>query len=159
MKRTAVLFVCMGNICRSPLAEGIFANLVEKQDIAHQFVIDSAGTGAWHAGNAPDERSIAIADRHGIDIASQKARQVRPADFEDFDIILAMDNDNLARLRAICPQQHAYKLHLFSDYAMGRTSNVPDPYYGGEYGFQAVYTMLFSGCMSLIGKLETGQAS
>ena len=159
MKRTAVLFVCMGNICRSPLAEGIFSHLVEKREIADQFVVDSAGTGGWHAGNTPDERSVAIARSHGIDISSQKARQVRPDDFEAFDLIFAMDGDNLSKLLAICPKQHAHKVHLLSDYATGRSSNVPDPYYGGEDGFQTVYTMLFSGCMSLIGKLETGQAS
>jgi protein-tyrosine phosphatase len=157
MKRTAVLFVCMGNICRSPLAEGIFSHLVAKQGIADRFVINSAGTGGWHSGDAPDRRSVAVAGDHGIDIAKQKARQVRPSDFEDFDLILAMDKDNLASLQAICPRHCAEKLHLFADYATGVRSNVPDPYYGGKDGFQTVYTMLFSGCTSLIGKLETGQ--
>lgn len=159
MKPTAVLFVCMGNICRSPLAEGILSHLVETQQIAHRIVIDSAGTDAWHVGNGPDPRSLAIARRHGIDITRQKARQVKSSDFEEFDLILAMDEDNLARLSAICPAQYADKLHLFNDYATGRRSNVPDPYYGGDDGFQTVYTMLFSGCMSLIGRLETGHAS
>ena len=159
MKPTAILFVCMGNICRSPLAQGILAQIVEKQQIAHRIVIDSAGTDAWHVGNAPDPRSVAIAKRHGIDITGQKARQVEPSDFEKFDLILAMDEDNLARLSTICPVQYAQKLHLFSDYATGDRSNVPDPYYGGDDGFQTVYTMLFSGCMSFIGRLETGHAS
>lgn len=159
MKPTAILFVCMGNICRSPLAQGILAHIVEKQQIAHRIVIDSAGTDAWHVGNAPDPRSVAIAKRHGIDITRQKARQVKPSDFEGFDLILAMDEDNLAKLSAICPVQYAQKLYLFSDYATGDRSNVPDPYYGGDDGFKTVYTMLFSGCMSLVARLETGQAS
>ncbi|NTF33303.1 low molecular weight protein-tyrosine-phosphatase [Rhizobium skierniewicense] len=159
MKRTAVLFVCMGNICRSPLAEGIFAHLIAQRGIADRFVIDSAGTGGWHSGDAPDRRSVAVARDHSIDIAKQKARQVRPSDFKDFDLILAMDDDNLTSLQAICPQHCAKKLHLFANYATGVRSNVPDPYYGGQDGFQTVYTMLFSGCTSLIGKLETGQAS
>jgi protein-tyrosine phosphatase len=90
---------------------------------------------------------------------SPDKRQVKPSDFEGFDLILAMDEDNLARLSAICPVQYAQKLYLFSDYATGDRSNVPDPYYGGEDGFQTVYTMLFSGCMSLIGRPETGHAS
>lgn len=149
----------MGNICRSPLAEGIFAHLVEKQQGDHHFVIDSAGTGGWHAGNTPDPRSVAIAKLHGIDISGQKARQVRPADFEVFDIFLAMDEDNLEKLKASCPKQHAHKLHLFGQYASGRRESVPDPYYGGEDGFQTVYSMLFAGCKSALEKLETGQAS
>ncbi|WP_320195771.1 low molecular weight protein-tyrosine-phosphatase [Agrobacterium rosae] len=159
MKRTAVLFVCMGNICRSPLAEGIFSHLVEKQHIADLFVIDSAGTGGWHAGHLPDPRSVAVANRHGIDISGQKARQVRAVDFVNFDLIFAMDEDNLDRLRASCPVQYKHKVHLFSQYATGRRESVPDPYYGGEDGFEAVYSMLLDGCISALEKLETGQDS
>lgn len=159
MKRTAVLFVCMGNICRSPLAEGIFSHLVETQSIAGRFLIDSAGTGGWHAGHPPDPRSVAVARQHGIDISSQKARQVRAVDFVDFDVIFAMDEDNLDRLRASCPLQYRHKIHLFSQYATGRSENVPDPYYGDEDGFQTVYTMLLDGCIPALEKLETGHAS
>lgn len=149
----------MGNICRSPLAQGIFSHLVEKQQIRERFTIDSAGTGGWHAGNPPDPRSIAIAHRHGIDISGQSARQIHQADFEIFDLILAMDEDNLARLRASCPEQHRHKLHLFSHYASGRRESVPDPYYGSEDGFQTVYNMLFDGCISVLEKMGLGRAS
>ncbi len=159
MKRTAVLFVCMGNICRSPLAQGIFSHLLQQRNLEQHFRVDSAGTDGWHAGAPPDPRSVAIAGRHGIDISGQKARQFQIDDAETFDIILAMDEDNLAKLRARCPQQHLHKLHLFSDFAHGRRYNVPDPYYGGEDGFGTVYTMLLAGCMSMLEKLDTGHAS
>lgn len=159
MKRTSLIFVCMGNICRSPLAEGILTHLVEARHLGDRFTIDSAGTGGWHGGNPPDPRSVAVAHSNGIDISGQRARQVGASDFEDHDLILAMDDDNLARLRSICPQQHRHKLHLFSHYASGRHDNVPDPYYGGEDGFQTVYTMLLTGCASLLEKLVEDRAS
>ncbi|NTJ43323.1 low molecular weight phosphotyrosine protein phosphatase [Agrobacterium larrymoorei] len=159
MKRTSILFVCMGNICRSPLAEGIFSHLVKEASLGENFVIASAGTGGWHAGNPPDPRSIAIAYQHGIDISQQRARQVRPADFENYDLILAMDEDNLSNLRSVCPQRHHQKLRLFSQYTSGQNKNVPDPYYGGEDGFLTVYTMLLAGCTSLLEKATEDRAS
>lgn len=98
MKRISILFVCMGNICRSPLAEGIFGHLVAEAGLTGGFMIDSAGTGGWHEGEPPDRRSIATAKSHSIDISGQRARRIRPRDFRDFDLILAMDRDNLAAL-------------------------------------------------------------
>ncbi len=127
--------------------------------MADRFLIDSAGTGGWHAGHPPDPRSVAVARQHGIDISNQKARQVRAVDFVNFDVILAMDEDNFDRLRASCPMQYKHNIHLFTQYATGRRENVPDPYYGGEDGFQTVYTMLLDGCISALEKLETGQDS
>lgn len=153
MKRISVLFVCMGNICRSPLAEGIFVHLADQQGVGGDIEADSAGTGGWHEGNSPDPRSVDMAHRHGIDISAQRARQIRVGDFAHFDLILAMDDDNLARLNAACPPQYRHKLHLLGAYASGTGESVPDPYYGGEDGFLAVYNMLFAGCSSLLTKL------
>lgn len=149
----------MGNICRSPLAQGIFSHLLQQRNIEQHFRVDSAGTDGWHAGAPPDPRSVAIASKHGIDISGQKARQFCADDTKRFDIILAMDEDNLAKLRARCPQEQRHKLHLFSDFAHGRHENIPDPYYGGEDGFGAVYNMLLAGCMSMLEKLDVGRAS
>ncbi|AXO68310.1 Putative low molecular weight protein-tyrosine-phosphatase [Rhizobium rhizogenes] len=159
MKHTTVLFVCMGNICRSPLAEGILAHLADAEGMSRQITVDSAGTGGWHAGDAPDPRSIAVARRHGVDISRQRARQVASADFESFDLILAMDENNLASLLQSSPQGHRHKIHLFMEYAAGRRKNVPDPYYGAEDGFLDVYNMLLAGCRSLLEKMELDRAS
>ncbi|MFK3778906.1 low molecular weight protein-tyrosine-phosphatase [Agrobacterium sp. NPDC089420] len=159
MKHIAVLFVCMGNICRSPLAEGVLTHLAHDEGMSRQITVDSAGTGSWHAGDAPDPRSIDVARQHGIDISRQRARQVKPADFETFDLILAMDEDNLARLLQSSPERHRHKIHLFMAYAAGRRDNVPDPYYGAEDGFLGVYNMLLAGCRSLLEKIELDRAS
>ncbi|MDH0614677.1 MULTISPECIES: low molecular weight phosphotyrosine protein phosphatase [unclassified Agrobacterium] len=159
MKHTAILFVCMGNICRSPLAEGVLRHLADDTVISDQLTIDSAGTGGWHAGDAPDPRSIAMARQHGIDISRQRARQVTRADFDTFDLILAMDENNLAKLLQASPEGHRHKIHLFMDYAAGRRENVPDPYYGAEDGFLKVYNMLLAGCRSLLEKMELDRAS
>ncbi len=138
----SILFVCLGNICRSPLAEGVFRAVADQAGRAHEFHIDSAGTGGWHAGSAPDPRSVAIAGLHGIDISHQKARRVRPNDFGDFDLILGMDRSNVQELKRIAPPEAQERVHLFLDYALGRHSDVPDPYYGGPEGFADVYRMI-----------------
>lgn len=148
-----VLFVCLGNICRSPLAEGIFMKTVEEAGCSARFAADSAGTGAWHEGDPPDRRSIAVARTHGIDISRQRARQVRPDDFEAFDLILAMDRNNLDHLARIAPETPRLGIHLFNDYALGKPSDIPDPYYDGADGFETVYSMLLTGCASLVEKL------
>ncbi|MBW9060010.1 low molecular weight protein-tyrosine-phosphatase [Agrobacterium pusense] len=158
MKHTAILFVCMGNICRSPLAEGILRNLADSAAL-HQLTVDSAGTGGWHRGDAPDPRSVAMARRHGIDISLQRARQVTAADFETFDLVFAMDENNLANLLRLSSERHRHKIHLFMEYAAGRRENVPDPYYGAEDGFLTVYNMLLAGCRSLLEKIELDRAS
>ncbi len=158
MKHKAILFVCMGNICRSPLAEGILRNLADSAAL-HQLTVDSAGTGGWHRGDAPDPRSIALARRHGIDISLQRARQVTAADFETFDLVFAMDENNLANLLRLSSERHRHKIHLFMEYAAGRRENVPDPYYGAEDGFLTVYNMLLAGCRSLLEKIELDRAS
>jgi len=144
---TAVLFVCLGNICRSPLAEGIFQSLVNQAGLSDQFTIDSAGTGNWHIGDPPDPRSIEIARRNGLDISHQHARQVEPADFKRFDIICAMDASNLSTLKARAPTGTSTNLRLFLN---SPGQDVPDPYFGGEDGFAQVYRMLENGALTLL---------
>lgn len=156
MDRHRILFVCAGNICRSPLAEGIFRHLVTEAGRATEFEIDSAGTGGWHQGERPDRRSIAVAAGHGIDISGQRARRIEPADFGRFDLILAMDQDNLKNLRKIAPADALDRLHLFDALALGSNKDIPDPYYGSREDFEAVYTMLLAGCGALLPK--TGKA-
>lgn len=145
----SVLFVCLGNICRSPLAEGVFRDLVEDAGLVERFLIDSAGTGAWHTGNPPDPRSIEIAATYGIDISRQKARQVCAEDFERFGIILAMDGSNLKTLRARDEVGSADIRLLLDD----PPKDIPDPYYGGTDGFEEVYRLLRSGCETLLRRL------
>ena len=161
-----MLFVCLGNICRSPLAEGVFRQALEARDIGDRFLLDSAGTGAWHVGSAPDPRSVAIARQHWIDISRQKARKIATSDFDRFDLILGMDLSNCDELVAIAPQAARDRIHLFMDYAgMGRVE-VPDPYYGGAEGFLSVYRMIRDASEALAARLDwraseavSGQAS
>jgi len=151
MKRISILFVCMGNICRSPLAEGIFSHLVTQAGLTGHFTIDSAGTGGWHEGDSPDQRSIATAKSHGIDISGQRARRIQSRDFKDFDLILAMDRENLAALGGSAPDEA--EIRLFGDAALGTGEDIPDPYYGGPEGFKLVYTRLLAGCSKLLETL------
>ena len=146
----AVLFVCLGNICRSPLAEGIFRHLTRHHADGQRLVIDSAGTGAWHQGEGPDPRSVAVAARHGIDISGQRARQVVAADFTRFDVILAMDGSNLSDLRRMAPARATAKVRLFLD---APPRDVPDPYYGGADGFEAVFAMVEQGARRVAEEL------
>ena len=150
MDRFRILFVCMGNICRSPLAEGIFRHIVLNAGHGAEFDIDSAGTGGWHQGSPPDPRAIAVAASHGIDISAQRARRIAVADFDRFDLLLALDHDNLRDLQKIAPVAAIAKLHLFNRYALRTDDDIPDPYYGGRDGFDRVYTMLLAGCSSLL---------
>ncbi|MDP2958671.1 MAG: low molecular weight protein-tyrosine-phosphatase [Longimicrobiales bacterium] len=154
---TSVLFVCLGNICRSPLAEGIFRHLVTDAGLEASFSIDSAGTGAWHAGEGPDPRSVEVAAAHGVEL-SGRARQVTPDDLRRFDVVVAMDRDNLVALKDLSGEAHGTaRLHLlraFDPEADG--DEVPDPYYGGPSGFEEVYGMVRSGCEGLLGALRAG---
>ena len=135
----SVLFVCMGNICRSPTAEGVFRHQVEAAGLADRFTIDSAGTHGYHVGEPPDTRTVAAARRRGYDLSQQRARKVDASDFATFDHVLAMDRDNLLLLAAACPPAHAHKLGLFMAFASNSASDVvPDPYYGGAAGFDTV---------------------
>ncbi len=143
MKKLSVLFVCMGNICRSPTAEGVFRHLVIKEGVEDWFEIDSAGTHAYHVGNPPDERARQTALARGIDLSDLRARQVSHTDFESFDHILVMDRQNLDTLKFVCPKHYSHKLKLFLEYAPGlKTLEVPDPYYGGARGFEEVLDLV-----------------
>jgi protein-tyrosine phosphatase len=145
-----ILFVCMGNICRSPTAEATMRSLVRAAGLDDRIQVDSAGTGGWHAGEPPDARSAEAAARRGIEL-SGAARQVRVSDFEDFDQLVAMDRDNLERLLAIAPDaEAAAKVRLLGD-----GIEVPDPYYGGSRGFETVLDIVESGCRELLDELRT----
>lgn len=141
--RVRVLFVCLGNICRSPTAHGLFRDLVEKKGQADHILIDSAGTGDWHVGRPPDSRATKYAESRGVDISDLRARQVSQIDFDQFDYILAMDKQNLVDLQAMCPSNFDKHLGLFLEFAEDyQESEVPDPYYGGEQSFRLVFDMV-----------------
>ncbi|KRA00413.1 protein tyrosine phosphatase [Mesorhizobium sp. Root157] len=162
----SILFVCLGNICRSPLAEGVFAAVLAEKGLSDRFQLDSAGTGGWHVGSAPDPRSIAIAASHDIDISRQKARKVTVDDFSRFDLVLGMDSSNVEDLRQLAPATGRDRIHLFLEFAEGWPRDVPDPYYGGDDGFGAVYRTIREASDRLASRLaermslpESGQAS
>jgi protein-tyrosine phosphatase len=143
MSKIKVLFVCMGNICRSPTAEGVFSSLVTKKNLTAHFKIDSAGTHAYHIGDAPDLRAQKAARERGVELKHLRARKVAANDFHEFDHILVMDDDNFASLEAVCPEEFKHKLRHFLDYAPHlKTKEVPDPYYGGSYGFERVLDLV-----------------
>lgn len=133
-----VLFVCLGNICRSPTAEAVFRSVLELEGAGLDVEVDSAGTHGYHIGEPPDPRTQAAARRRGIEMASLRARQVHASDFEEFDLILAMDHENLAELRRRCPPRLQERVRLFLEYTALADREVPDPYYGGEAGFEQV---------------------
>lgn len=142
--KPAVLFVCLGNICRSPLAEAAFRREIERHGI--DAVVDSAGTGDWHLGHAPDKRAQAVALRNGIDISGYRARQVVPEDFRRFTHIVALDESNLANLRAMRPADGGARIALLLDFVPGRAGQaVADPYYGAEEGFDVTWADVAAG--------------
>jgi len=138
----SVLFVCLGNICRSPTAHGVFENLVKEHGHDEMIRIDSAGTGSWHIGAPPDERSAAVALQRGYDLSHIRARKVTSEDFNQFDYILAMDYQNLSDLSGMRPSGYQGHLSLFLDFAQAAESEVPDPYYGGPKGFDHVLDLV-----------------
>ena len=146
-----VLFVCMGNICRSPTAEGVFRNLVREEGLDEHIVTDSAGTHAYHVGEPPDRRAQATAVQRGIDLSDLRARKAVAADFEEFDYVLAMDRDNHGMLQMICPQGYEDRLSLFLEFAPHLSyKEVPDPYYGGDKGFENVFDMVEAASRGLL---------
>jgi protein-tyrosine phosphatase len=155
MKQVKVLFVCMGNICRSPTAEGVFRHAVNQAGLADKIFIDSAGTHAYHVGNPPDSRAMAAATKRDIDLSHQRARQVEATDFEDFDYVLAMDHSNYSDLQHICPDQHEDSLSLFLDFANNSNEQeVPDPYYGGGQGFEHVLDLVEDATNGLLARIK-----
>ncbi len=151
-----LLFVCLGNICRSPSAENIMNHLIEQQGLQNKILCDSAGTSAYHIGSPPDRRMAAAAAQHGIILKGQ-ARQFRAEDFTAFDLILAMDQDNYRHILALDPQQiYRDKVHLMCSFCTNHphSSEVPDPYYGGAEGFNQVIDLLMDGCKGLLESLK-----
>ena len=147
----SVLLCCMGNICRSPTAEGVLRHLLREAGLADAIRVDSAGTLDYHAGSPPDERSQRHARRRGYDLSALRARQGRAHDFEAFDLILAMDWHNLDELRELCPPEHQHKLRRLMEFAPpGISDVVADPYYGGAAGFEAVLDHVEQGCRGLL---------
>jgi protein-tyrosine phosphatase len=150
-----VLFVCMGNICRSPTAHGVFESLVQRSGLAHRIEVDSAGTHAYHVGEPPDARSQQVAKGRGVDLSGQRARRVQPDDFRHFDYLVAMDRDNYRELQRICPAGLENKLRLFMEFAPeSGVQEVPDPYYGGSGGFERVFRMVEEAADGLLEKLR-----
>ncbi len=153
-----ILFCCMGNICRSPSAEGVFRHVLATQAPQLQVEIDSAGTHAYHIGDPPDQRSVAAARRRGIDLSGLRARVVVEQDFTYYDLILALDEDNLALLRERAPQSHHDRIRLMMEFAPAATSSVvPDPYYGGAQGFEQVLDLLEEASQGLLQALLSRQ--
>ncbi|MBU2887422.1 low molecular weight phosphotyrosine protein phosphatase [Gilvimarinus agarilyticus] len=151
----SVLFVCLGNICRSPTAEGLFKAQLEKVGLEDVVATDSAGTGGWHTGNPPDKRAISAAAERGIDISVLRARQVQAVDFDRFDYVLAMDSANLSDLQALRPEGFTGQLSLFLDYAQDTAqTQVPDPYYGGDEGFEHVLDLIEQAAEGLLADIR-----
>src|SRR5262245_51643294 len=150
--RVGILFVCLGNICRSPLAEGVFRHLARRRGLEQHFVIDSAGTSSYHAGDPPDKRSTAVARARGVELTG-RSRQLVPSDFERFDFVITMDeeiHESVQRVRAANGSRA--EVHLLREYDPEATSdlNVPDPYYGGPRGFEHVHDLVERSCAALL---------
>lgn len=145
-----ILMVCLGNICRSPLAEGVMASMADPSEVW----VDSAGTAGYHVGNPPDPRSVATAARYGIDISRQRCRKFVVADFEEFDYIFAMDQENLAHIHRMAPDatRRAKAALLLEAGGMG-AREVPDPYYGGDAGFEHVYQLVTQACSRILARI------
>lgn len=149
----SVLFVCLGNLCRSPTAHAIFEHKVARCGL--KVHIDSAGTSGFHSGSLPDRRTCEAGESRGYNFAKQRSRPVMDEDFVRFDLILAMDQSNLGDLLERCPEEHRHKVHLFLEYAGHSEKEVPDPYYGGRRGFDLVLDLVEQGCDGLIQKIKS----
>ncbi len=155
MEQVKVLFVCMGNICRSPTAQGVFERLVQSQGLAERILIDSAGTHAYHIGNPPDKRSQAAAKNRGLDLSGQRARKVTVADIEEFDYVLVMDRTNLEDLHDLVAASQRERVRLFMTFAEHwNVDEVPDPYYGGDSGFERVLDMVEDAAAGLLDHIR-----
>lgn len=154
MKQTSILMVCMGNICRSPTAEGVLQRKAEAAGLTHRLHIDSAGTHDYHVGSPPDARAQKTALGRGYDLSALRGRQVSNQDFATFDYILAMDRDNLANLQQRCPEQYVHKVKLYLAFSRRFPNlNVPDPYYGGGKGFEQVLDMVEDAADGLLAEI------
>lgn len=153
--QVAVLMVCMGNICRSPTAHGVFRQLVIAEGLVDRVLVDSAGTHAYHVGESPDSRAQRAALSRGVHLGDLRARAVAANDFERFDYVLAMDRDNYERLSAMCPNEYAPRLRLFLEFAPQLSEReVPDPYYGGSRGFEHVLDLVEAASRGLLAQVR-----
>ncbi len=151
----SVLFVCLGNICRSPTAHGVFQHLLDQRGLSKQVEVGSAGTAAYHIGSAPDHRSVRAAADRGYDLRALRAQKALAEDFHRYDYILAMDNENLANLRAIAPEQPRAQLKLLLDFSsQHQYREVPDPYYGGARGFGLVLDLIEDASSGLLDEIQ-----
>jgi protein-tyrosine phosphatase len=158
--KIGVLFVCLGNICRSPLAEGVFRAELASRGLEPSFVVDSCGTGGWHVGEAPDGRSVQVAAQHGVDISGQRSRKLAQADYGAFAWIVAMDAANHRDIKAREPSGSAAHIVSFMSWVSDAvTLDVPDPYYGGPGGFEHVYELLVSGMAPLLDAVLEAQSA
>lgn len=153
LQTPSVLFVCLGNLCRSPTAQAVLESLAASRGVPLR--VDSAGTSGFHKNSLPDKRTRDAGEARGYDFSRQRSRPVDAEDFARFDLVLAMDRQNLSDLQAICPPEYQHKLKLFLQFAEQDEEEVPDPYYGGRRGFELVLEMIEQGCEVLLQKLET----
>ena len=150
-----VLFVCTGNICRSPTAEGVFRHLVETENLHPHVLVDSAGTHDYHVGEQPDQRSVRAAAKRGYDLTGLRARQLAVSDFVEFDYLLAMDHENRSILERAAPEEHRQKVSMFLDFSQTYAGReVPDPYGGGAHGFELVLDMIEDGAAGLLSRIK-----
>ncbi|MCP3714838.1 low molecular weight protein-tyrosine-phosphatase [Paraburkholderia sp. CNPSo 3281] len=155
MKKVSVCFVCLGNICRSPTAEAVMLRLIDEAGLAERVEIDSAGTGDWHIGEAPDERAQRAGGLRGYELAALRARQIAAEDFRRFDLIVAMDDANVAALQGVCPASERDKIRLLMEFApQAETRVVVDPYFGGDAGFETVLDQCEAACAGLLAALR-----
>jgi protein-tyrosine phosphatase len=160
MAHHRILFVCLGNICRSPMAEGVFRRVVAEEGLTDSFVIDSAGLGDWHIGQAPDHRAQKAARTRGVDISDQSARQVADDDFDRFDLLLVMDGSNFEELSARAPHEARGKIRPFLDFAPhAGTKDVPDPFFGGADGFDHVLDLIEAAAHGLLASLRDKESA
>lgn len=155
MTKFSILMCCMGNICRSPTAEGVLRAKLAEAGLADQVEVDSAGTHRYHLGHPPDPRAQRYAQTRGYDLSALRARLALADDFARFDLVLAMDRDNLANLQAVCPPEHRHKLRLLMSFATRhRVDEVPDPYYGDADGFERVLDYVEDACEGIVAMLK-----
>lgn len=156
MAEISVLFICSGNICRSPTAQGVFEHRVMQAGLREKVFVDSAGTHGFHVGSQPDTRAQRAATRRGFDLSSQRSRRVETEDFVNFDYLIGMDHDNIRALREVCPPEHHDKLSLFMQFvATADVVEVPDPYYGGTHGFERVLDLVEQASDALLEHVRT----
>ncbi len=150
----SVLFVCLGNICRSPAAEAVFRHLVEENHLGHAIEIDSAGTAGWHAGNPPDDRAQLVGREYGYNLSNQRSRQVTLSDFDRFEYVIAMDISNFENLKKMAPEDYDGTLAMMLDFAGKKGEEVPDPYYGGIEDYHHVYKLLQPAAKGLLDHIR-----